>query len=109
MNISSKVATTSTDLSALHSSLGALLSYERAILSYISKEMQQSLVLLFLLFFTSCWGATSKDQHKTSTQRIRKYAKPKNNYEKLEERTINNLTERLLSPMVEWSMKRILD
>ena len=33
MNISSKVATTSTDLSALHSSLGALLSYERAILS----------------------------------------------------------------------------
>ena len=33
MNISSKVATTSTDSSALHSSLGALLSYERAILS----------------------------------------------------------------------------
>ena len=24
--------------------------------------MRQSLVLLFLLFFTSCWGATSKDQ-----------------------------------------------
>ena len=32
--------------------------------SYAStcKEMRQSLVLLFLLFFTSCWGATSKDQ-----------------------------------------------
>lgn len=29
MNISSNVATTSTDSSALHSSLGALLSYER--------------------------------------------------------------------------------
>ena len=49
-----------------------------------------------------------KHQPKTSTQRIRKYAKPKN-YKKLEERTINNLTERLLSPMVEWSMQRILD
>ena len=46
-----------------------------------------------------------KHQPKTSTQCIGKYK----NYKKLEERTINNLTERLLSPMVEWSVKRILD
>ena len=44
-----------------------------------------------------------KYQPKTSTQRVGTYK----NYKKLEERTVN-LTERLLSPMVEWSMKRIL-
>ena len=46
-----------------------------------------------------------KHQPKASTQCIGEYK----NYKKLEERTINNLTERRRSPMAESSIKRILD